>query len=548
MDNHSRKSEIIVLALIMALVIVPPVYAYSYGPWNLLESVIGQYAHFITGKIIITESLGGSPSEPSSGSPSGFDDSDGDGVPDEDDNCPNIANAGQADADADGVGNKCDNCKNVANSGQEDSDGDGIGDACETVIASPDTDSDGVPDSSDNCYLIYNPSQEDGDGDGIGEVCDSCPTEPVHDADGDGYEKTTCTNGDDCDDTNKNINPGTDEICYDGIDNNCDGSIDEECMMKTVCPDVDGDLFTSDSCGGTDCDDTNENINPDALEICKDLVDNNCNSRIDCLDSSCTQNIICLTATSSLCTNQDDDKDGSECDVDCNDQDDTVYPDAKEMCNDGKDNDCDGNIDCIDADCEESMYCDEECDADYDGFTSIECGGTDCDDKNYLVYVTAFELHDNIDNNCDGEIDEVEIMTKQIIPVEKKDEKTEEISRPPQKLQPKFKDKQFTIPRTPSKVRYATYVPPEVRTEAIAGIAEISANIYQMLGPQVNALEEITNKPELQHIAGVLHQSVYDLNKVIKDLQAEKITPKQAGLELDRISDTIEHTRRIVSN
>ena len=59
-------------------------------------------------------------------------DSDGDGVPQENDNCPDTPNAGQADADGDGVGDDCDNCPTTANPDQEDSDNDGTGDACET--------------------------------------------------------------------------------------------------------------------------------------------------------------------------------------------------------------------------------------------------------------------------------------------------------------------------------------------------------------------------------------------------------------------------------
>ena len=96
-------------------------------------------------------------------------DSDGDGVSDGADNCPSVANAGQADTDADGTGDACDsdddgdsvadgsdNCPLIANSGQSDFDSDGAGDACDT-----DDDDDGVPDGSDNCPLVVNSDQTD---------------------------------------------------------------------------------------------------------------------------------------------------------------------------------------------------------------------------------------------------------------------------------------------------------------------------------------------------------------------------------------------------
>ena len=107
-------------------------------------------------------------------------DGDGDGVPDDEDNCPTVPNPDQTDTDGDGMGDACDpdddndgvddgpdNCDLVANPDQTDTDGDGMGDACD-----PDDDNDGVPDTTDNCPLVANPGQEDSDFDGIGDACD----------------------------------------------------------------------------------------------------------------------------------------------------------------------------------------------------------------------------------------------------------------------------------------------------------------------------------------------------------------------------------------
>ncbi|MBZ5557192.1 MAG: thrombospondin type 3 repeat-containing protein [Acidobacteriia bacterium] len=108
-------------------------------------------------------------------------DTDGDGITDDVDNCPTVANPDQKDTDGDGVGDACDNCPTVANPDQKDTDGDGVGDACDNcpTVANPDqkdTDGDGVGDACDNCPTVANPTQTDTDGDGIGDACDNCPT------------------------------------------------------------------------------------------------------------------------------------------------------------------------------------------------------------------------------------------------------------------------------------------------------------------------------------------------------------------------------------
>ncbi|MDQ3147665.1 MAG: thrombospondin type 3 repeat-containing protein, partial [Actinomycetota bacterium] len=111
-------------------------------------------------------------------------DGDGDGVPDESDNCPSVPNPDQinsdgvgsgdaCDADGDGYSDDFDNCPSVAND-QVDTDGTGGGDACD-----PDDDGDGVEDSTDNCRTVANVDQVDTDDDLIGNACDD-------DRDGDG--------------------------------------------------------------------------------------------------------------------------------------------------------------------------------------------------------------------------------------------------------------------------------------------------------------------------------------------------------------------------
>jgi hypothetical protein len=57
--------------------------------------------------------------------------------------------------------------------------------------------------------------------------------------------------------------------------------------------DEDSDFFDSLDAGGDDCNDTNPFINPNATEICDDLIDNDCDNLIDCADPDCINKIIC---------------------------------------------------------------------------------------------------------------------------------------------------------------------------------------------------------------------------------------------------------------
>ena len=75
------------------------------------------------------------------------------------------------DSDGDGIIDSTDNCPEIANNNQEDLDGDGIGDVCDP-IDNTDTDGDTIIDSEDNCPETANLDQLDSDGDGIGDVCE----------------------------------------------------------------------------------------------------------------------------------------------------------------------------------------------------------------------------------------------------------------------------------------------------------------------------------------------------------------------------------------
>ena len=135
-------------------------------------------------------------------------DVDGDGVPDELDNCVWLANADQTDTEGDGWGDACDLFPTEDNMASPcgpwcmaDEDGDGI--------AGTYSDFGAYPQGDDNCPLLYNPDQLDADGDGVGDLCDLCPgPNPISpcgdiclDSDGDGIpDMGGCPDveGDDC--------------------------------------------------------------------------------------------------------------------------------------------------------------------------------------------------------------------------------------------------------------------------------------------------------------------------------------------------------------
>ena len=233
-----------------------------------------------------------------------------------------------------------------------------------------------------------------------------------------------CTNGGgDCDDFNNDVNPGANEVCGNAIDDNCNGSKNDENAKgcKTFYFDSDGDKHgvNSSKClclaagaytapTGKDCNDNDNTINPDATEAC-DTKDNDCDGDVD-------------EAGATGCTKYfyDNDLDGYGIDLtqclcakekpytaskkgDCNDNVKTVNPGAKEVCDDA-DNDCNTQVDdgCND---DGDKFCDEKMVV--IGTPNLcPLGGKDCDDDDATVSPAGNELCDGKDNNCNGKIDE----------------------------------------------------------------------------------------------------------------------------------------------
>jgi len=345
------------------------------------------------------------------------DDDDNDGIPDYIDNCWCVVNPGQGDMDDDGLGDACDcdmdddgvanqapdcpdpdpvdNCPAIENNYQEDNDLDGIGDACD-----PDDDNDGVFDDVDNCHWSHNPDQDDLDEDGAGDICDA-------DRDGDGVDNEE----DNCPDVQNEMQEdcngdGIGDACNEDDDN--DGILDYIdncwCVVNPEQGDVDGDGL-GDAC---DCDIDGDEVANQAAGCPEPDPGDNCalvhNPEQDDMDGD---------GKGDAC---DADKDGDQDpdDSDCEPSDPDVFHGQDESCN-GIDDDCDGDTDEEGAfGCLELFF-----DEDDDGFgidvSLCLCGpegfytagqAGDCDDQDTDANPGATEACTLTDSDCDGDTDE----------------------------------------------------------------------------------------------------------------------------------------------
>ena len=158
----------------------------------------------------------------------------------------------------------------------------------------------------------------------------------------------------------------------------------------------------------TDCDDTNADISPDSQEVPDNAIDEDCNGLYaitfyededgDGFGDAAVSNVFEINLG-------DDAPNGTSYNsADCNDMDPTINPKANEIFGNDLDDNCNGEVDTDD------VYIDE----DGDGYGSVNISALDgvnnkldCDDNNEAVYPYAQEEANGIDDDCDGVVDEL---------------------------------------------------------------------------------------------------------------------------------------------
>ena len=232
---------------------------------------------------------------------------------------------------------------------------------------------------------------------------------------------------------------GAVEICNDGKDNNCDGLVDcadPQCQpvgnaLGAVCNAVGLTCSTKGATGSSTCSVCSGNGGtPEATEVsCGDGKDNNCNGLIDCQDASCSgqpcafgftcdataktctvASTACTSCGQPACIGMTCDALGHACSSGSPSTCSTCPAGAVEICNDGKDNNCDGLVDCADPQCQPvGNALGAVCNA--VGLTCSTKGATGsstcsvCSGNGGTPEATEVSCGDGKDNNCNGLID-----------------------------------------------------------------------------------------------------------------------------------------------
>ncbi len=279
------------------------------------------------------------------------------------------------------------------------------------------------------------------DNDCDGEVDEGFIITYYRDADGDGFgalnnpkQGTTCNvpagyvvNSADCNDNNAAVYPGAAEVC-DGVDNDCDGQVDEGCGTQSYYMDVDKDGYGRPEGSrlsdkpipgwvllGGDCADFDATIYPGAPELANGR-DDNCNGQVD--EGLPMQRYYMDVDRDGFGRNENSKLSAIPLtgyvlvSGDCADFDATIYPGAPELAN-GRDDNCNGEVD------EGLPMKRYYMDVDRDGFgrnensrlSAIPLEGYvlvngDCADFDATIYPGAPELANGRDDNCNGQVDE----------------------------------------------------------------------------------------------------------------------------------------------